>query len=418
MSTVASKKVNPHSVSNSVHYLILFIVWPFLAFCIALTSYSQKEARRVVYFFLIYFGLTLVIHDKFYFDAAGYALDFQKNATLPFSDFFKIVGGLYNTDTSVDVFEPFVSFLVSRFTSDYRVLFAVYAAIFGFFYLKSIDLLYKGYLKNPGLNVSIHLAFFSIILPITAISGFRMWTAAWIFFYGAYHAVLYREIRFLILALLSSFVHWSFLTANVILLIYFFAGNRNYIYLPIALLSFVAPQLISPLFSAISLRLGGALQSRFDSYTSENYMLFRQGDMAEASWFLQIGNNLVFYYLLFALVVIQVEFRHLMNSKEEKNLFSFLLLFLALVNFGRSIPSFGGRFQIVFFLFATLYVYLFSIKISGNKLNITTIVGLFPMLLYAVVALRQASEFINAWLFAPGFGLPLLVPGLPLIDLL
>ncbi len=418
MNTVASKQVDTFSVSNSIHYLILFIVWPFLAFCIALASYSKKEARKVVYFFLIYFGLTLVIHDKFYFDAAGYAFHFQQNAGLPFSDFFNIVGGLYSTDTSVDIFEPLVSFLVSRFTSDYRVLFAVYAAIFGFFYLRSIDLLYKRYLRNPGLNVSIHLAFFSIILTITAISGFRMWTAAWIFFYGAYHAVLYREVRFLILALSSSFVHWSFLTANAVLFIYYFAGNRNYIYLPLALASFVAPQLLAPLFSIMSLRLGGALQSRFEGYTSENYLLFRQEDLASASWFLQIGNNLVFYYLLFALLFIQFKFRHLVQSKEEKNLFSFLLLFLALVNFGKSIPSFGGRFQIIFFLFATLYIFLHSIKMPGNRLNIITLVGLFPMLLYAVVSMRQASDYINAWLFAPGFGLPLLIPGLPLIDLL
>jgi len=40
------------------------------------------------------------------------------------------------------------------------------------------------------------------------------------------------------------------------------------------------------------------------------------------------------------------------------------------------------------------------------------------MALYAAIAFRQGSVSINAWIFTPGFGLPLLVPGLSIADLL
>lgn len=417
MNTGLSSHTLSFQYSNSKHYFYLFLLWPFLAFITALTDYSRKESRTVVYLFLIYYGLTFVI-DNDGIDASRYAMNMKANALLPFSDFFKIIGGLYSGDDSVDFIEKLISFIVSRFTSDHRMLFAAYAALFGFFYLKSINLLHNRYQENSGWNGLIHLGFFALILPITAINGFRMWTAAWIFFYGAYHVILYRDRRYILLALASSLVHYSFLSANAILIIYFFVGNRNYIYLPILFLSFVLPSVISPFFQLISLRLSGGLQSRFNMYTDEAVILGRQGAMVDAAWFLKIGSDLVSYYLLFALIVIQLGYGSLMKDKAEKSLFSFMLLFLSFVNFGKAIPSFGSRFQAIFFMFATAYVILYLIKLPGNKINLLTWIGLFPMALYSAIALRQGSETMNAWLFTPGLGLPWLVQDLSVFDIL
>lgn len=419
MNEVITSQVFPSSVLNSKRYLLLFLLWPFLAFITALANYSQREARKVVYFFLIYYGCSYVINATgYYVDAVGYVLELKANAQLPFSDFFKIVGGLYSVDDSTDIYEPLVSFVVSRFTDNYRVLFAVFSAIFGFFYLKSINILFNLYRQNPGPNALVNLIFFSLIIPVTAINGVRMWTAAWIFFYGAIHVIWYRDARYLLLALSSSLVHFSFLTANIFLVIYFFAGNRNFFYLPLALASFVLPQLLSPFIQMMSLKLGGSIQNRYMGYTSEGYMSRIQEGYNQSDWFIQIGNDLVFYYLIFTLVIIQIVYRGLMKGEKEKNLFSFLLLFLSFVNFGSTIPTLGGRFQLVFFLFATLYIFLFFLRISGPKINILTLIGLFPMLLYAAVTLRIGSISINAWIFTPGFGLPFFIPGLSVTELL
>jgi hypothetical protein len=399
------------------HYFLLFLVWPFMAFIAALANYSQKEAKKVVYFFLIYYGLTFVIIDESV-DAARYALMLKATAALPFSDFFKIVGGIYSSDTSVDIVQPLITFIVSRFTDNYGILFAVYAALFGYFYLKSIDLLHNRYKEDQGWNSFIQMAFFTLILPITTINGFRMWTAAWIFFYGAYHVILNRDPRYFLITLGSCLVHFSFLSVNAILVIYYFAGNRNFIYFPLAVVSFVLPKLIAPYIQLLSFRLGGGLQSRVNMYTNEYYIASIHQQSEQVAWFIQIGNDLLFYYLLFAIIVIQIWRRYAMKEKAEKNLFSFILLFLAFVNFGKNIPSLGARFQIVFFLFATLYLFLYMLKMPGGKLNLLTIIGLFPMALFAAIAFRQGSESINAWIFTPGFGLPQLVPGLSIAELL
>lgn len=406
------------SATSSKNYLLLFVIWPFLAMITAMVNYGQKEARKVIYIFLIYYGLTFFIDFEHYYDAVGSALRLQKNAALPFSDFFKIVSGLYTSDTSVDIVEPFISFVVSRFTNQHNLLFGIYSAVFGFFYLKSINLLHDQYRLKPGWNVVVFLSFFILIIPITNISGFRYYTASWIFFYGAYHVILNRDTKYLLIALASSLVHFSFLSANAILIIYFFAGNRNLVYMPIVILSFVLPQVMSPVFKSLALRFAGPLQARYQGYASEAYLSEIQGSYENASWFLTLSTDLVFYYLIFAIIFIRIKYRYLNKENFEKNLFSFLLLFLSFVNFGMAIPSFGGRFQTVFFLFATLYIFLFFVKQPEDKISFLTIAGLFPMLLNAAVTFRVGSESINAWIFTPGFGLPWLVPGLSISDFL
>ena len=388
-----------------------------MAFITALTNYNYKGARTVVYLFIIYYGLSFVMTNSGT-DSEEYVRRLINNAGLPFSDFFKIVGGIYASNTSVDVVEPLISFIVSRFTTFHGIYFAVWASLFGLFYLKSINLLQVHYRKNPGWNALIFMVYFIMVLPPTSINGARMWTAAWIFFFGAYNVIVMRDVKYLFVALSSSLVHFSFLSANLILIIYFFAGNRNYIYLPIAIVSFVLPQLMAPTFQSLSLKLGGGIQGRIETYSNSEYIRQIQESYVGAEWFMTLANSLVFNYFILLLIIIKLKFGYLMKEKAESNLFSFLILFLSFVNFGSSIPTLGGRFKIIFLMFATFYCTLFFTKLPGNKISLLTIIGLFPMALNAALTFRLGTESVNAWILTPGVGLPLLVPGLSIASFL
>ena len=416
MKNTITDRLQQGSAPSGLLYLLLFIIWPFLAFIIALFNYGRKEARMVVFFFLVYYGLTFV-YDNIYVDASRYVEDLARTAALPFSDFGKVVAGLYS-DTTVDIVEPFVSFVISRFTTSGNIFYAVWAAIFAFFFLKSINSLYDRYQLNPGLNALIFLAFFVLIQPITKVGGIRMPIATWIYFYGAYHVVLYRDPKYFLLALSSTLVHWSFLTANVLLLIYLLAGNRNLIYFPIVVVSFILPQIAAPYFESAARNLGGLFMQRYEGYASEGYIQSSMYAMQDSSWFVFMSRDFIFYYLIATVFFIYFFTRQYPKEKPERNLFSFLLLLLAFVNFGSIIPTFGGRFEIVFFLFATLYIFLHALKMEGNNLRLITWIGLFPMLLYIAVLFRVDSVSVSAFLFTPGFGVPLLAPAVSLAQVL
>ncbi len=418
MQDIDSKYSLSQTPVNAKNYLLLFLIWPFLACITAIANYRNKNAKAVVYLFLIYYGLTFVIANE-WIDASRYAITLRQNAALPFSDIFKIIGGIYATETSVDIVEPLISFLISRFSTDHKVLFGAYSALFAVFYLKSMDLVLDQTKSPLRLNSLIHLFFFASILPVTSINGFRMWTAAWIFFYGAYHVIALHNPKYFVLSLSACFVHFSFLSANAILIVYYFAGNRNFIYFPLVLISFIVPRLLGPFLQSLFGVLGhGALKARVDMYTAQDVILMRQENYDQLAWFMRLGSDLVLYYLLVAITIIKITKRGSITSTSEKNLYSFLLLFLAFVNFSMTIPSFGGRFLLVFFLFAVFYLLLYFTKNDSDRISPITLIGLFPMILYTAITFRQGSETMNAWIFSPLFGIPWCAPGLTVFDIL
>ncbi len=350
-------------------------------------------------------------------DSAGYAEKLIKTAALPFADILRIVDGFFS-GTTVDIIEPLSRFLISRFTNDPTVYFAFWTGLMGFFYLKTISLLHDRCLVYKNWTSYIVLGFFICIAPITTITGIRMPTAMWIFFYGAYHVVLYRDKRYLLLTLSACLVHWSFATANAVLFIYYFVGNRNIIYIPLTVLSFIVPNLLAPVFKTLANSAGGAVQNRYKGYSNKDYVASMQDSYEGASWFLILFENLIMYCLLAIIIIIQLRYRHIMKSKSERNLFSFTLLFLSFANFGKIIPSFGGRFSVVFYLLATLYIYIFTTKQRTGVFNFVKLIGIFPMLLFSAVQFRIGSESINTWIFYPGLGLSKLISELSLTELL
>jgi hypothetical protein len=417
MDNIFAFRNKPLTVQGRTSYLIVFILWPFMALIMALANYRSKEARGIVYLFVVYYGLTFVA-EFFYMDAYRYVEEFQYHATLPFTEFFRIVGGLYSNESSVDVIEPFISFTVSRFTTNYHFLFAAYALLFGYFYIKSINLMYDEYEKKKDINALIFLIFFALLIPPTSISVPRMWTAAWIFFLGAYHVLVYRNAKYLLLAFGAGLMHWSFFAVALILLGYYFAGNRNLVYTPIAIASFIIPGALMPIFTAISPILGAAVEHRFIGYTSESYAQWVEQLTSQASWFVLLNNRLIFYYFVLMIIMIRFLKRDQVRGEKEENWYSFLLIMVAFVNFGRVIPEFGARMQTVFLLFAAAYVFFYYMNLSWGKLRPMTLVGLLPMILYAAVEFRMGSETINPWIYAPVFGLPWLDPTLSVSELL
>lgn len=379
---------------------LLFFIWPFVAFLLALRQYHLKVSRNIVYLFLVLYGFTFIsVNEEL--DSYRYAAKLKQAAALPFTAFWDIIGGIYADDTSVDIIEPFIRFSVSRVTDHPSLLFAVFALVFGYFYLNSIDLFYARLGKSSNRNALVYLLFFVTIIPIFFINGFRFWTASWLFFYGAYHVVLLKERDFFWVSMSACLVHFSFLSANAVLLIYFFLGNRNVIYYPLVVLSFIVPDLISPYLSQFADILGGGLEGRILGYTNVRYKTAVLNAWDETRWFMQWSGNLVLYYLFFAILFLKLKYLKIVYADELKNLFSFMLFFLSFVNFARPIPSFGGRFQSVFFLFAVLYIFIVFTKIQKRNWHVVTLIGLLPMALSAAIAFRIGTETLNFILFAP-----------------
>ena len=201
-------------------------------------------------------------------------------------------------------------------------------------------------------------------------------------------------------SLSSIFIHFSFISASIVLLLYVFTGNRNKIYLPIAIVSFLLPNLFNALLPQLGQTLGGGLEERISSYSDNDYILRRGKEIEQAKWFVQWNTRLVFYFMIFAVFYIRTKYRKAVSSIDAENLYSFLLLFLAYTNFTGSIAS-GSRFQVLFLLFSTVYVFLFFTRYRFVKIHLISLMGLIPILLYVIFRLRVFASSASVWLFAP-----------------
>lgn len=384
---------------QNLGYFLMFLIWPFASFLVALSNFSNRDSRRVVHLFLILFGLTFVTENKD-MDSYRIAENFMYIARLPFSDFWKIVGGLYATDTSVDIVLPFLNFIVSRITDDPALLFGVFAAVFGYFYLGSISKLNALEAGKPNINALIHLWFFVFLVPIFYINGFRFYTATWVFFYGTFNYLLSKDRKFIWIALSSILIHYSYLSASGVLLAYVFLGNRNMFYIPLLVASFIIPEVSSGFIESNIGVLGLGIQDRTAGYLSEGYRKGVEISTEESKWFIQWNVKIVGFYIYLVFIVSRTFWRKYTRDIFMERLFSFGILFLSFANFSKVIPS-GGRFTTVFFLFAIAYIFALYSRKKTRRLNLLTIIGFFPMLLMTALALRQGFENTNLWLFAP-----------------
>lgn len=383
--------------SYRIELFLLFLFWPLLAFILALRFYHLREAKIIVYLFFVFFGATFYLGNPT-FDSFGLFHEFQLIASRPFDEFWTILSGLY-TETRADIAQPFILFSVSRFGNNQSLIFGALAAVFGWFHLKGINMVFSPSVKQ-NVNAFIFFLYFLSIVPIFRINGFRFYTATWIFFYGAYNVVQSRDMRFFIFSLLSILFHFSFIFPNVILMAWFLLGNRNKAYTILLIVSFLIPELFWPQIQSVAAIFGGPIEAKFNVYTNPEYgekvMVMRQN----LRWFMNLSRGGIFYYTVFMLFFLRSRFESILKNTRLSNLFSFSLLFISAVNFVRYIPSMG-RFRTIFYLFAFSYFIAVLAHFKDTKLKLSTWLGLVPMMLGIIITIRSGLEMTSLWLLAP-----------------
>jgi hypothetical protein len=166
---------------NSFRVFIVFLFWPILALRLSIINRDKEWAKNIFWIFCVYYGYTFIIPNVGS-DAYSYAQTFHEFGLkcISISD---MLSSLFK-DKNVDVLQPVISYTVSRFTNDSRILFATYALIFGYFYTNNLWYLFEKIDKKSSFILGVYILVFALICPIWRINGFRFWTATHIFLFG------------------------------------------------------------------------------------------------------------------------------------------------------------------------------------------------------------------------------------------
>ncbi|MGV3461108.1 MAG: EpsG family protein [Flavobacterium sp.] len=393
----ASAKIN-EDVKKKFH-LIMFLIWPVMGFAVACRDFSSRFNRQIILAFYTLYGFTFFINPTM--DGQRYANHLRRLYDIPSENVSAIFGGLFSEQGELDLLQPVLTLLVSRFTSYHGILFAAFALVFGTIQLKSIYMLYTDTKEQLNKNVLILLCFLPLLLPVFSINGFRMWTAAWIFFYGAYNLTYRKKKLYILVCFASIFAHFSFFTLNIVLLCYLLGGNRRLIYTVLALISFTLSELPLASIQGYVENFGSGITRKFTSYTHERYMEESFAMREQAAWFIRWSGPLLKYFLTAGIALMYIRLKNVKISKEFNSLWCLTLLILTYANLVSTVPS-GGRFLTIYYLFAVGLLIIFYAKYYNTRhFDKVILIGIFPMLLYSVVGIRVGLNTVNLTLFMP-----------------
>ncbi len=377
------------------------MLWLFNPFISAIYLFRSPElnSRIAPYLLLsIFFGISFVVSTTGA-DSQRYAQELaqynQNNTSIS-----EVLTGFYSQEgTKLDVYQPIVTWLVSLVTGNEKLLFGLYALIFGFFWFKSLLLIKRNLsieLKGLTLAIFLLLAFTN---PIWNINGVRMWTATIIFFYGLLTLNFdNRKIGWLFL-ILPLFVHFS-LIIGLLLYIAFrlFPAKNHTLLFAIFMLTFFYGELDLDIVRSYFEQLPGIVQTK-RGYLNEEYAEGIVATQNQYSAHVLVARMLTKYCVVFltALIFFYTTYKKETTSKLLANFFSMGLFFASFSNLATSVPS-GKRFIILsnLILLTAFLIFLNSkIKIPILITRIL-IVSISFILIFNV---REGLDFVGIFYF-------------------
>lgn len=385
------------SKRNKTIAFFLTLVFPFGGLIYTLSHWRESWAKNTFWLACIYLGAVLVYWPEGSLlgegaDGGRYVLDLMDmyGSSITLSQIL----GQYQIDAhTMDLYQPLMTYFVSRYTDNGHVLFAAFAVVFGFFYSRNIWYILE---QLPGKrlgNLFILVTLYFLISPITNINGVRMWTALHVFVYGMMPYILERDKSKLLWVILAPLFHFSFLYVSIFALVFFLfpyrLKTRSYIFLIIAYALF----LVSLFVNSLNLDVANDMlveyspesyEGRIEGYVNQGYLDANKAQLALNNWYVRLSGSITHWsYNLLLLLMLPCIKRNFKNEDAIMHLYVFALLVGSFANITALIPS-GGRFQLLSQMFKVPLILLVAMNIPKNDMfrkyiNIALIVLLLPM---------------------------------------
>lgn len=399
---------NKNNRNNTIAF-ILTLVFPFGGLIYTLNHWREKWAKNTFWLACVYLGAVLVYWPEGTIlgqggDGGRYVLELMEmygsNITLS-----QILGQYQVDQHTMDLYQPLMTYFISRFTDNGHVLFAVFAFVFGFFYSRNIWYVLEK-LPNKKLgNLFILATLYFLICPITQINGVRMWTALHVFVYATMPYLWERDRSKLWWVILTPLIHFSYLYVALFTIVYvllpYKTKTQNYFFITVAYILFFASLLVNSLnLSSVSDILAEyspeTYEGRISQYVSQDVADRNAEAFALNNWYVA-GSGIIkgWSYNILLLLLYPCLRRNFKSNEKLWNLYVFTLFFGAFANIMSLIPS-GGRFQLVSQMFKVPIILLvvMNIPISDvfrKYVNVATIFLLIPF----VVEFRRLFDYFS-----------------------
>ena len=332
------------------------------------------------------------------------------------------ISNFYSEESNmVDIYQPLVTFILSRFTKDGNILFAVFGTVYGYFFSRNIWLVLDfSRLRKVDNKFWLLIVAFICVLGFWHLNGVRMFTAAHVFFYGAFQYLVNNKRNGITFVISSVLIHFSFILPIGVFLLFVLVRIPWRVLYFLFIGSFFVSSLNIP---AIRTKLESVAPSfllpRVTSYTSDEYIESVSDLDESANWYIKYhADSLMWTIAILFTIIYFSKSSKFKDNKAFANLFGFSLLILSAGNITSLLPS-GGRFVLVAQLFGVALLVYYYVRFKVD-LYAKWLLLLSPLLyFFIIVSLRISFDTISVMTIVGNPILALFVDlPIPLIDVL
>lgn len=326
--------------------LILFFLNPFLSAIVSLKNIRDGVSHRILYLWFLVFGIGFCAMNEAA-DSFRYVEEFMMESQYTWGRYLLEVREWATFESNIkDIYTLTINVLVGQFTRNYHWTYLVYAAVFGFFYIKSLKIFLKHQMIRNEIVFYALLFMFCYSNPIFNINGVRFWTAAWIGVYVALNLFVERKYRMIPLLILLPLVHGSSVIWVVIMLAAIILSRFQKVTIGLYLASsFVSAVSYLNILNDYSYMLPQFMQNQIWSYTESEMALERMAGISQyGAAYADFLIALPGYFQILLCILLILNRREINQNKEAGILMTVTLALAAITNFLSGIPSMG-RFQ-------------------------------------------------------------------------
>lgn len=366
-----------------------------MALFYAILNYRLRSFKNIVWLFCGFYGYNFVIAGKDG-DVQRYkdqlvAL-YEANYTAS-QFFFMLIDGDYGRG---DYMQPILTYAVSSFTDNYRILYLIYGLIFGYLLSRSLDILIRYSKGNTHYLIKFLLIYFFFLVPVWYINGVRYYLAVHFLVYGLLRFYVIKDKKSILYLIGSVLMHFSFIAPLAIIIIHYILPKNIVIYSVLLLISIFFVNLSIPEMVNFVPSTTHQLDSRVKGYTHEQVIELAENNKTKVIWFIKWHENLVKFIGYLMIGLFGLTYRKI-KDKSIIALFTLGIFIFAFGNVVDKIPSMG-RIYIISFMILTAAFILLSIDLKHRLFNRISFSILVPPSIFCIlVSLRYSFDSMGLY---------------------
>jgi hypothetical protein len=388
-------------IKNNRYWLwVFFLIYPLGSFFYAVKNFKIKQYRIIIVLFFGFYGLTfLPIPNS---DGSRYKEDFEAYKVYSFSEYSSDIQDVFDgKSTNPDFYASTLKFVAHSFSSSSKFYFFLAALVYFFVLLKLLETIWENTVKGSATHIISFFIGCCFIYNIAAgINSIRFPLAFLVFSYGALNYVISREKKFIVVAFLSILIHFSFSISFGFLVVYAFLNIKYNVWiLYILLLLALFFSSVFPSFLEQNLALfGNTTLDKYNAYTQEGFVETREDHLEVWNWYVYFNFYATYLFTFGAIFLTRLRAFKVTFDSTANNIYFFTLLMLinALLS-GSVVDVISNRFNLLFSLFALIYLfYISKLNYKNILLRYLNYIYIPILIINILVKLRSDLYTVNS----------------------